>query len=163
MGETGRGVDKFRELDEVAAQQFPGAPERVRMHEIVRGLINWLVSGLMEGTVAAGEGLPNVDQVRANSSRIAVFSPETAAGIAQLKALLRTTVYQSERLAAVRRQSIGQMEGLFDLFMREPNRLPLNYLEESAGQPMHRRVCDYIAGMTDGFLERTCQQMLIPQ
>ena len=35
-------------------------------------------------------------------------------------------------------------------------------LEESAGEPLHRKVCDYIAGMTDGFLVRTCAQIGIP-
>ena len=60
---------RSRELDEVLDLQFPGAPERVRMHEIVRGLINWLVSGLIEGTVAAAEGLADVDAVR--SARVA--------------------------------------------------------------------------------------------
>ena len=48
--EQARGsVDKIRELEEAAGYALPGAPERVRMHEIVRGLINWLVSGLIEG------------------------------------------------------------------------------------------------------------------
>ena len=51
-----RASDMFRELDEAADMQFPGAPERVRMHEVVRGLIDWLVSGLLEGTVAAPRG-----------------------------------------------------------------------------------------------------------
>ncbi len=33
------------------------------------------------------------------------------------------------------------------------------YLEDSAAEPLHRQVCDYIAGMTDGFFERTCAQL----
>jgi dGTP triphosphohydrolase len=37
--------------------------------------------------------------------------------------------------------------------------LPANYLEESSGQPLHHQVCDYIAGMTDGFFDRTCRQL----
>ena len=152
-----QSVDIFRELDDAVSMQFPGAPERVRMHEIVRGLINWLVSGLMEGTVAAAASLADVDQVRAHKERVARFSTQTAAGTAQLKSLLRRTVYQSERLEADRRESIAHMERLFDLFLAHPELLPANYLEESAGLPMHRRVCDYIAGMTDGFLERTCK------
>jgi dGTPase len=154
-------VDKFRELQEAADMQFPGAPERVRMHEIVRGLINWLVTGLMEGTVAAAGDLGDVDQVRDRSFRIARFSSETAGGTAQLKALLRETVYDSPGLVAARRESAERIELLFQCFMEDPGRLPANYLEDSAGQPMHRRVCDYIAGMTDRFLLKTCEQMKI--
>jgi dGTPase len=156
------GVDKIGQLDEILSQQYPGAPERVRMHEIVRGLINWMVSGLIEGTVAAAQGLADVDAVRAHPSRVACFSPATAAGSRQLKAFLQRTVYQSERLAEDRQKSTGLVAGLFEYYMEHPDAMPLNYLEDSAGQPLHRIVCDYIAGMTDGFLIRTCREMKLP-
>jgi dGTPase len=170
-----RSVDKFGELDEAISTQFPGAPERVRMHEIVRGLIDWLVSGLMEGTIAAARELgdpestvnpsvnpgvnPGVDDVRAHPHRIARFSPETAAGSEQIKALLRATVYQSQQLADARQESVSRIAALFERFLASPELLPANYLEESAGQPPHRVVCDYIAGMTDRFLLRRFSQL----
>lgn len=161
MEHATRAVDKFRELQEAADMQFPGAPERVRMHEIVRGLINWLVSGLMEGTVAAAAGLKDVEEVRAHAARVGRFSAETAAGTAQLKVLLRETVYDSPGLVGARRESVGRIHELFERFLEHPELMPANYLEDSAGQPMHRRVCDYIAGMTDRFLLKSCRQMKI--
>ncbi len=156
--EASRSVDKFRELDEALTMQFPGAPERVRMHEIVRGLINWLVSGLMEGTATAGVEIASIDAVRVQP-RCARFSAETAVGNAQLKALLRQTVYESEQLNEARRESVARIGAVFERYMEEPELLPANYLEESAGEPAHRMVCDYIAGMTDGFLVRTFSQL----
>ncbi len=154
-----RMVGKVGILDEILSQQYPGAPERVLAHEIVRGLIDWLVSGLIKGTVEAAGGLAGSDAVRQNQTRIACFSPETAVGSQELKDFLRNNVYQSERLAQDRKKSTGLIASLFEFFISHPNRLPVNYLEESAGQPLHRVVCDYIAGMTDGFLVRTCEQM----
>jgi dGTPase len=156
--EASRSVDKFRELDEAITMQFPGAPERVRMHEIVRGLINWLVSGLMEGTAAAAVEIASTDAVRMQP-RIARFSEEAAVGNAQLKALLRATVYESEQLNQARRESVARIGAVFERYVEEPELLPANYLEESAGLPVHRVVCDYIAGMTDGFLVRTFSQL----
>ena len=50
------------------------------MKEVVRGLINWLVSGLIEGTIAAAAGLTGLDTVRENPARIARFSEATAEG-----------------------------------------------------------------------------------
>jgi dGTPase len=165
--EACRSVDKFRELHAAITQQFPGAPERVQIHEIVRGLINWLVSGLMEGTIAAARELDRpssgadsyIDRVRAHPRRIARFSGETAAGSAQIKALLGSTVYQSGQIVEARRESVGRIGELFERFLESPELLPANYLEESAGQPAHRVVCDYIAGMTDRFLLRTFSQL----
>ena len=38
-------VPRFDLLYETIENQYPGAPERVRLHEVVRGLVDWLVSG----------------------------------------------------------------------------------------------------------------------
>jgi dGTPase len=157
--EAARDVDKFRELDDAVRKEFPDASERVRLHEIVRGLINWLVSGLIEGTIEAARGLKDVDAVRARPHRVACFSSETAAGSGQLKDLLRRVVYESDLLVVARKDSIARIEKLFDRLLESPDLLPVNYLQESAGRPLHRVVCDYIAGMTDGFLLRTFSQL----
>ena len=159
MGEARRGVDKFRELDEIAAMQFPGATERVHMHEIVRGLINWLTSALIEATAAVAAGLADVRAVRASPERLVRFSEEAAAGSAQLKRLLRATVYESESLAEARGRSVEMLGALFDALLESPERMPAYYREEAAGEPLHRQVCDYIAGMTDRFLVKTCREL----
>jgi dGTPase len=159
--EARSAVDKFAELDETASQQFPGATEALRLHEVIRGLINWLISGMIEATVAAAKDLENVDAVRALPCRIVQFPAEQAAGVAQLKGLLRSRVYASDALAEARRESVARIEWIFDLYMSRPELLPADYLEESAGEPLHRQICDYIAGMTDRFLLKTCEQMNI--
>ena len=65
--DASRSVAKFRELYEEITGHFPGASERVRMYETVRALINRLVSGLIEGTVAAC-GQPEVCRGRSGAS-----------------------------------------------------------------------------------------------
>jgi dGTPase len=152
-------VNRCAELYEIAEYQFPGVPDRVRLKEVVRGLIDGLVTGLMEGTVAACEGLTDVDDVRRHPERVARFTPEAAATSAQLKTFLRGSVYESHALVQARSESVSQIAGLFELLLEHPHRMPPVYREESAGQPLHRQVCDYIAGMTDGFFLRTAAQL----
>jgi dGTPase len=72
---------------------------------------------------------------------------------------LRQRVYESAAVEAARNQSTARIGGLFDLFMKDPSLMPANYREDSQAQPLHRQVCDYIAGMTDGFFLRTCNQL----
>jgi dGTPase len=139
--------------------QFPGAPERVRVQEVVRGLINWLVSELMEGTVAACAGLTGAEDVREHPGRVACFTPAAAAGTRELKIFLRDKVYFSDAVTHTRSQFAGRIAALFEFFLEHPDRLPAAYQAESAGQPLQHRVCDYIAGMTDGFFLRTCDQL----
>jgi dGTPase len=152
-------VDKCAELYEITEYQFPGLPDRVRLKEVVRGLIDGLVSGLMEGTVAACASLTSVEDVRLYPARAARFTPEAAKTSAQLKTFLRESVYESPALVRARSDSVGLIGTLFEFLLQHPDRMPAVYLEESAGQPLHRQVCDYIAGMTDGFFLRTAAQL----
>ena len=152
-------VALFAELHETTEYQFPGLAERVRVKEIVRGLIDALVSGLMEGTVAACAGLADVDAVRLHPERVARFTPGAAEASAQLKRFLRQSVYESAALVRARTASVGLIGTLFEFLLAHPDRMPAAYREESAGQPLHRQVCDYIAGMTDGYFVRTCDQL----
>jgi dGTPase len=158
--EAARGaVDRFAELYEVTEYQFPALSDRVRLKEVVRGLIDGLVTGLIEGTVEACDGLTNVDAVQRHPERVARFRPEAAKTRAQLKKFLRASVYESPALVQARSDSVSQITGLFELLLTHPEWMPAAYLAESAGQPLHRQVCDYIAGMTDGFFLRTASQL----
>ncbi len=152
-------VNRFGELYEITEYQFPGLSERVRMKEVVRGLIDGLVTGLMEGTVAACAGLASVEAVRLHPERVARFTAEAAKTSAQLKRFLRESVYESPALVRARSESVSRIAGLFELLLAHPDLMPAAYLAESAGQPLHRQVCDYIAGMTDGFFLRTAAQL----
>jgi dGTPase len=48
---------------------------------------------------------------------------------------------------------VKHVERLFQYFLKYPRRLPANYLPRTSRDPLHRVVCDYIAGMTDNYLE----------
>jgi dGTPase len=90
---------------------------------------------------------------------VARFTAETAGTSAQLKKFLRESVYESPALVRARSDSVSQISGLFEFLLEHPERMPAAYLGESAAQPLHRQVCDYIAGMTDGFFLRTAAQL----
>ena len=80
-------VPEFAEVWNNMEFQFPGAPEKVRFSEAVRGLIDTLASGLIEGTsqCARQAGLETVGDVRHHSSRVARLTPPAEATNAALK------------------------------------------------------------------------------
>ncbi len=151
---------RFAELLEGAEMMFPGAPESLRLQEVVRGLVDHLVSGLIQGTIDATAGLADADDVRHAPARTAGYTDEAAATNAQLKRVLRTNVYNSEMVTVERAQSTKRIAELFDYLMDHPDVLPQNYLDDTSDLPRYRSVCDYIAGMTDGYFERTYAQLL---
>ena len=150
-----------RILDDLETQ-FPGASERERFQESVRRVIDLLVTGLIEGTVQAASvsGVSNVEELRRHPYRIAAFTPQSKVANQDLKRFLHRHVYSSEALAAERQKSTAMIAELFQFFVEDPRRLPDHHRELSESGSIHRVVCDYIAGMTDGFLQRTHDQSL---
>ena len=155
----------YGELYQAAERQFPGAPESARFHETLRSLIDGLVSGLIEGTVrrAAAAGTASVEDVRRHSARLAGFTPETETANRDLKRFLHRHVYTAPELRAERDRAAGMIAGLFDFFLEHPERLPASHGELIPEEPAYRVICDYIAGMTDGFFQRTYRQMLLAE
>jgi dGTPase len=152
----------YGEFQEAAETQFPGAPESARFHETLRCLIDALVSGLIEGTVrrAADAGAATVEDVRRHPQRLAAFTPETERANRDLKRFLHRRVYTAPALREERDRAAAMIAELFDFFLENPDRLPASHGELIPAEPAHRVVCDYIAGMTDGFFQRTYRQML---
>jgi dGTPase len=126
-------------------------------------LIDLLVSGLIEGTAggARESRVRDAEEVRAVPHRLAAFTPRAAAASRELKQFLYRTVYVSPLLIADRKRSMLLVGELFQFFCRRPERLPDSYCQRTHREPVHRVVCDYIAGMTDGFFIRTFEAMTL--
>jgi dGTPase len=157
-------VPAYAAILDAVETSFPGAAERERFQESVRHLIDGLVTGLIEGTVAAAQasGAADADAVRHLPARIAQFTGDTAATSSQLKRFLFLHVYSSNALSQDRGQSIERLTRLFEHLMKHPELLPgSDGSDVGAGlKPLHRAVCDYIAGMTDRYFHRVYHALL---
>jgi dGTPase len=140
--------------------QFPGASNRIRFHEVLRRLIDGLVSGLIAGTFEAAEsaGVETVTNVRDYPERLARFTPESQATSRALKQFLHRRVYGSQALVGEREESTRRIAELFEFYVSDPSRLPDGYREQVHEIPAHRVVCDYIAGMTERYFMRLYRQ-----
>lgn len=136
---------------ETVETQYPGATEREQFQEALRALLNGLVSGLIEGTASAAKaaGVDSAEDVRRHPARIASYTRTAGETIASLKQFLRGNLYCSPVLDEDRTLSTRRMAQMFDYLLRHPERLHTDTL------PVHRAVCDYIAGMTDVYFHRT--------
>jgi dGTPase len=160
IDEIRRGIPEFDRRYEEAEGHFPGASLGERFQEVVRGLVDWLVSGLVQGTIdaAAASGAGDSNQVREHPRRLAQFTPAAQATNRELKQFLHHTVYFSEAMVEERRRSAAMIAELFEFYTEHPDKLPENYVELLDKLPVHRIVCDYIAGMTDGYFLRCFAQ-----
>jgi dGTPase len=155
-------VPQYAAIHEAMETQFPAATARERFHEGLRQLVDLLVTGLIEGTVAHARetGAGDAEEVRAAPHRLAAFGPEAAETSRALKQFLYRTVYISPPLVADRGRSMSMVAELFRFFEDRPDRLPEPYNEQARHEPAYRVICDYIAGMTDVFFVRTFEAMI---
>jgi dGTPase len=160
--QIGQWVPEFCRRWEEVESQFPGASEREQFQEVLRGLVDSLVSGLIQGTIeaAGAAAVENVEDVRAHSRRLATFTIPAHTTNRALKQFLHHALYYSEPMAGERRRSAARIAELFEFWVSHPDKLPENYVESLASVPVHRLVCDYIAGMTDGYFQRCYEQAI---
>jgi dGTPase len=134
----------------------------VRFWELQRQLINVLIGGLIQATTEAALAAraENVEDVRGLNYRIAQLTPETVEISRQVRAVLVKHVYRWPELVEERRSAAAKLGELFGYFIEHPERISPGYRERLNGAPVHRVVCDYIAGMTDGYLIRVHRELL---
>mgnify|MGYP001235091217 CR=1 FL=1 len=161
LEEIAAGVPGYGGLLEEIRRQSPASPPAVHFQEVLRRLIDWLVSALIEGTSerADAAGLDGVESVRRQPGRLAALSEPARAANAAMKRFLFERVYTIPALEEERLRAGEGIERMFAFFLGHPSELPPSQKERMGGAPLYRIVCDYIAGMTDGYFRRTARRL----
>ena len=124
--------------------------------EAVRRLISLMAGDVVAETARGLEALrpQSVGDIRKHEGPLAAFSRALRAEISGLKEFLSLRRYRHQRVMQVMQNAQVALTSLFDAFMADPALLPPDWMAQcrAAGDSMTARVvCDYIAGMTDGF------------
>jgi dGTPase len=148
------GVPVFEHFLREAEQAYPGAPDKLKFNEALRGMLNRLVTDLIThtGSRLRSAGIATLDAVRAHPQRVAAFSPQVNEERRRAKEFLYQNLYYSSELGPEKVDAERVVSELFDYWMRDPAALPGNYCEKASSEPLQRVVCDYIAGMTDPYI-----------
>jgi dGTPase len=143
-----------RTVERVRREHAVVGPEQF-VPTVVRALINWQVTDLLEHTRARlhERRIRTVVEVRAAPELLVGPGPEVKALKAGLERFLHEHVYTHYRV--LRMASKGQriLQELFAEFCRAPQLLPERYFRRISSGQLERVVCDYLAGMTDRFAQ----------
>jgi dGTPase len=137
-------------------RDYPDLAEDRVIAETVRRLIGQWADDLVEETLRrAAEIKPkSAEDVRAAGRPLVGFSDSLREEEAVLRRFLMGSMYRHWRVNRSRSQAKRILRDLFDLFLAEPELLPPDWNKGGdgpGGARTARRVCDYIAGMTDDF------------
>ncbi|HLK12038.1 MAG TPA: deoxyguanosinetriphosphate triphosphohydrolase [Candidatus Binatia bacterium] len=144
-------ADALAEAERGAA----GVPVRVLRYQAVRRLIDRMVTDLGEAIERRlrERGVETLADVRRHKPRLVEFSPEMTACNRDLKAFLYEHLYTHHRVTRMTQKAERIMTALFEAYVAEPRQLPPHVTRRTReeGEPMHRVIADYVAGMTDRF------------
>jgi dGTPase len=133
---------------------------RATLHEVVEFEVAELVT--RSQAAIATLGIESVTQVREvfrgqggmPGVRIVAHTPAVVAAKRALEQFLFQRVYRSDRVLAVRVPAQRKLTRLFEWYCEHPGELPAGFRGRAGQFGVRRSVADYIAGMTDRFLDR---------
>lgn len=130
--------------------------ERSRMvHETVRRMISRMVEDVLEESTRRLSDLAprSTDGIRSSNHPVIGFSQSMEVANSDLKKFLNESMYRHEKVLEVMRRAKRIVRDLFEVFYSEPAALPEVWrpLPDSSRDAHARRLCDFIAGMTDRY------------
>jgi dGTPase len=132
-----------------------GALTKVERHRLIRALIGWGVTDVIDATSRRleEEGIDSVAKLRGRGEPLIGFSPEGRRSHGELKLFLYQQLYRHWRVVRMAARAQRVLEALFQAYVQEPAQLPDTVQDrlEGGADPLERILCDYIAGMTDRF------------
>ncbi len=136
--------------------RYPDLEDRRLIYEIIRRMIDTVVSDLIEETRRKlDEVAPqSIDEVRRAGGPLVRFSDSILEQHMELKRFLNRHLYKHEKKLAMTREVQAMLKKLFKTYMADVEQMPLEF-SSAAGQVddsgRARVVADYIAGMTDRY------------
>ena len=149
-----RHVRLFDSLYRTVDRKYHSAREKLKFDEALKGVMNVLVTDLIDSTHSRlmKAGIRSVAQVRAHPKRLVGLGLRRARDDRELKEFLNAYLYSHCQVGSERQVITRWVRRLFGYYLEHPRRLPPFYVAQSRQEPLHRVVCDYIAGMTDNYL-----------
>ena len=160
-------LDQLLQLDFVAdlwravERRHPQAPRERQLRELVRDQIGVMVSDVVAHTREGAAGMDSADAVRNAGRATAGFSEGMAIEERRLKAFLYDNLYYHPDQIATAERARDVIARLFAAYSQDAATLPPHWRE---GLPhdepdRSRYICDFIAGMTDGYAIRQCARI----
>jgi dGTPase len=149
-------VPLFRRFHDEITAQYPSAQPKQAIYETLNRMLNALVTDLIEEVRSRVSDLSAVtlDDIRRAPARIAALSPAMEADRAAAKSYLYTNFYNSPGMEEEHGRAARVVQELFSVLMADPTLLPADHQAQIPTEGLARTVADYIAGMTDSYIEQ---------
>jgi dGTPase len=150
-------VPLFRRFHDQVSSEYPAAPHKQAVYETLNRMLNALVTNLIEEVHRRVLAIcaSTLYDIRRAPARIAVLSPAMEADRAVAKRFLYDHFYNSPGMEEEHERAATVVQQLFSVLMNDPGLLPPDHQAQIPTEGLARTVADYIAGMTDSYIEQS--------
>jgi len=154
----------WQEIQSYIQKKYKKIGETQRKRLSIRLLVNRLVTDLVETTRRHLEklGAESAADLQKVKGPLALFSPAAVKQKEELRKFLHTRLYQHYRVVRMTEKGQRFIRSLFEAYLEKPGQLPPGVHERAKTEGLHRAVCDYIAGMTDRYVQEEYKRLFEP-
>ncbi|MFN8523091.1 MAG: deoxyguanosinetriphosphate triphosphohydrolase [Chloroflexota bacterium] len=122
-----------------------------------------LVSDIVDYNWRIGTGEGETWRDAVGNGVAMALSPQTLQAMNGLREYMFANVYTESTAKVEEPKTKYIIHGLFDYFFKHPDEMPEEFLTNPLDEPLERRVCDYVAGMTDRYAVQVFNRIYVPQ
>jgi dGTPase len=161
LDEVRDGVSLFHRFHDAVASLYPSASAKLAVNETLRRVLNALVTDMLDEirTQVRHIGAETLEDIRNAPARVVLLSPKMEIERAQAKQFLYSKLYNSPGMEMAHEHASRVVSELFAALMIDPTHLPRDHQEQIATEGLARTVADYIAGMTDSFIQQSWMKL----
>jgi dGTPase len=147
----------FGDQYDAVRARYPDLDDRRLLYEIIRRMINRLVTDLIENTERSLDELKpaSIETVRQQPQPLVRFSAEVYEQHLRLKRFLYENLYRHDKVRVMTERAKERVRDLFNRYFESPAQMAPDFsapATAAAGEQVRARVvADYIAGMTDRY------------
>ena len=157
-------VALWRETQAYIGKKYSRIGDLQRKRLAIRLLINRLVMDLVDATGRhlKKEGILSVADLQKSKRPLAVFSPPLDKKKEELRKFLHWHLYQHYRIIRMTEKGQRVIRSLFEAYLKKPGQLPPSVRSRVEKDGLYRAVCDYLAGMTDRYVQDEYKRLFEP-
>ena len=158
------GLEVWRHSYQEVRRDFPrlAGPE---LHAyVIRCIIDRQVQDVISTSARAiaAARIRSVDDARRHRRRLICYSPELRAANRVLRKFLYANLYHHPGVTGMNRSGCRMLRGVFNAYLRDPSLLGRNTVRRVRRDGLERSVCDYLSGMTDGYMQAEYERLCGP-
>ncbi|HEY5231985.1 MAG TPA: deoxyguanosinetriphosphate triphosphohydrolase, partial [Verrucomicrobiae bacterium] len=156
-----RNVRIFAHASKLVKKEFGHLPDESRRYFTIRTIIDFQIHDVVDNSerLIQKAGVQSADDVRLCARPLIAYSPKRREQNLELRKYLYRNLYYNPVVHKPNLRAIKLIGELFNFYLKHPKEIGESSRRRLNKVGLHRAVCDYIAGMTDRYVQLEYQRI----